>query len=249
MRYSEDEIQWFQKFGRLTVSNWKNLSKDIQSKGHKMLQREARNAAITIIEDAARTEEDFQKVVVIWMEIERIGRWRVDKHMQDKSADELLYPDIYTSKAIIPNPLGHVWWRKLLGGDFNDTIHDCPHELHELTASNPIHDYTKELDDNRKEILYYRAIRLWTPQQIAAMRGQTDRNIRKVYDKMIGDIREKMFKRLYPRYERFLPLTINQIALVEKYITETGEGEIRDEEDKEKYEALEQSDEDKRFVP
>jgi DNA-directed RNA polymerase specialized sigma24 family protein len=50
----------------------------------------------------------------------------------------------------------------------------------------------KVLNDNQKEILYLRVIRQWSPQKIAAMRGQTDRNIRKVYDTLINGLRKKL---------------------------------------------------------
>ena len=117
----------------------------------------------------------------------------------------------------IPPPLEHIWWRKLLGGDFLDVVYDCPHQIQELTASRPVFDITKGLDENRKEILYYWVIRQWSPQKIAAMRGQTDRNIRKVYHKMIGDIREKMYNRLLPRFTAEEPLTFTQTEFMKQY--------------------------------
>ena len=95
----------------------------------------------------------------------------------------------------------------MMRGKFLDVISDCPQEIQELTESYPVFNLVGKLDENRKEILYYWAIRLWSPQRIAAFRGQTDRNIRKVYTNMIADIRRKMYIRLYPRYKEGLPLT------------------------------------------
>jgi hypothetical protein len=85
-----------------------------------------------------------------------------------------------------------------------------------------VHDYTKELDEKQKEILYYRAIRQWSPQKIAIMRNQTDRNIRKVYNNMIHTIRQKLYMRLSPRYHKGLPLTNAQIKFVEIYEKQLG---------------------------
>ena len=110
-----------------------------------------------------------------------------------------------------------MWWRKLLAGDFIDVIFDCPREIYELTSSRPVYDFTRVLDENHKEILYYWSIRQWSPQRIAAMRGQTDRNIRKVYNKMIEDIRRKMYERLRPRYDAKEPLTLAQKEFVKQY--------------------------------
>jgi hypothetical protein len=55
-----------------------------------------------------------------------------------------------------------------------------------------VYELTATLDERQKEILYYLAIRQWTPQRLAKMRGQTDRNIRKVYAKMIADVQYKL---------------------------------------------------------
>jgi len=107
--------------------------------------------------------------------------------------------------------------------------YDCPHEIHELTSSTPVYDMVKPLEEKQKEILYYLAIRQWTPQRLAVMRGQTDRNIRKVYAKMIGDIQGKLFERLYQRYIQYWSLTTTQVAFVEWYINKHGKGVIRAE--------------------
>ena len=119
--------------------------------------------------------------------------------------------------TVIPQPLNHPYWRQLLAGEFLDVIHDCPHELHEMTASKPIFDLTKALDDNRKEILYYWAVRSWSPQRIAAYRGQSDRNIRKVYNKMMDEMRESLYKRLFPRFDKGEPLTFTQREFMVNY--------------------------------
>ena len=191
--------------------------KDDTGRQKRLLQREARREAIVILEDAARTSEEFEKVLVIWDEIERVESWRIDKH-EENYDDELPEYEMTEFDTVIPQPLNHVYWRQLLAGDFLDVIHDCPHEIYEMTSSRMIYTLTKELDENHKEILYYWAIRLWSPQRIAALRGQTDRNIRKVYNKMIADIRSEIFNRLCPRYEKDLPLTFAQREFMQNYI-------------------------------
>jgi hypothetical protein len=180
-----------------------------------MLMRESRAVALANIEDAARTEDDFKAVNAIWDEKDRIETWRVEKQ-ETLSKKPLAEKD--TKGIIIPEPLNHPYWRQILSGNFLDVIHDCPHEIHEVTASRSVYELTKALDDNRKEILYYWAIRLWSPQRIAAYRGQSDRNIRKVYNKMIDEMRESLYKRLYPRYIAGKPLTYLQKDFVENYI-------------------------------
>ena len=102
-------------------------------------------------------------------------------------------PSIYRRNNTPISELGaKIFFRELSGGD-EDTIHDCPHDIHEFSAHKPTYDLTVDLDENQKEILYYRAIRYWSPQRLAAYRNQTDRNIRKVYTKMIDDMRYELF--------------------------------------------------------
>ena len=216
MAHNDDEKRRERQSRRQVIEYWKATAKAIKNGTH-IMQREARREALRIKEDAARTQEEFEEVLYLWDEQERIERWRIDK--QEANYDEDL-PDYEMTDldVVIPPPLDHVWWRQLMGGDFLDVIHDCPHEIHEFTSSRPVYDFTKELDESHKEILYYWAIRQWSPQRIAAHRGQTDRNIRKVYNKMIEDIRWKMFDRLWPRYEKDKPLTIAQREFVRQYI-------------------------------
>ena len=51
---------------------------------------------------------------------------------------------------------------------------------------------------------------------------------------MIGDIQQKLFDRLYPRYVKYWNLTTTQVAFIEWYIGQHGKGEIREEIPKEK---------------
>jgi len=227
MAQNDNEERRERELRHQAIDYWKATAAAIKS-GNGVLQKEARRESIRMIEDAARTTKDFVRVSYIWDEVERIESWRVDKHEENYDA-ELPDYELTDLDVVIPPPLDYVWWRQLMGGEFLDVIHDCPHEIHEFTSSRPVYDFTKELDENHKEILYYWAIRLWSPQRIAAHREQSDRNIRKVYNKMIEDIRRKIFNRLYPRYEEFLPLTLAQIKFVEEYIVKHGKGKIRKE--------------------
>ncbi len=119
--------------------------------------------------------------------------------------------------VVIPRPLEHEWWHQLLRGDFLDVIFDCPHEMHEFTSSPTMSNLLKTLNENQRKILYYWAIRLYSPQRLAKCRGQTDRNIRKVYDMLITGLRNKLHIWLSPRYDEGLPLTSAQQMFLENY--------------------------------
>jgi hypothetical protein len=191
-----------------------------------MLQKEAREVAAERIEASARSDDEYDRVTILWDCLGVIESWRLAK-AEPLRTELLTEGEFYRSDNIIPAPIKHEWWRQILSGKFLDVIFDCPHEIHELTSSAPIHDIVKALDEKQKEVLYYLAIRQWTPQRLAALREQTDRNIRKVYAKMIEDIQEKLFGRLYFRYKNYLSLTTGQVAFVEWYIEKHGKGAIR----------------------
>ena len=92
----------------------------------------------------------------------------------------------------VPIHLKKRLWQQILRGEFLDAIFDCPYELHELTENEEVSKLLKGLNENQKEIFYLMVIRGWSPQQLAKFRGQTDRNIRKVYATMIKSIRRKL---------------------------------------------------------
>jgi hypothetical protein len=171
--------------------------------------------------------DEYERVTILWDCLDVIEGWLLAK-AEPKRTELLTESEFFKSDSIIPTPLKHPWWQKLLGGSFLDVIYDCPHEIQELTSSRPVFDMTVNLSEKQKEILYYLAVRQWSPQQIAALRGQTDRNIRKVYTKMIEDIRHKMYERLYPRYKLYWSLTVVQTDFIEWYINEHSMGKIRE---------------------
>jgi hypothetical protein len=207
--WGDDEKRSERKHRRHAISEWREAAKTIGDHNHNLLRRDTLRIALTNQEEAARTYADFERILYIWDKKERTEADRIGKQ-ETINFDTLLDYELPDSDRIIPTPLNHIWWRSLLMGNFIDVIHDCPHEIYELTSSRSVSECIMDLDENRREIFYYWAIRLWTPQKIAAFRGQTDRNIRKVYSKMIKDMRTDLFERLFPRYQSNKPLTYAQ---------------------------------------
>ena len=174
---------------------------------HMIVKHESIRIALIRQENAARTEVDFEKLIETWDRLDS-NRERRERRKEIGFAENTLegawvgdeWIDEPIMETIIPPPINHIWWRKLLKGEFLDIIHDCPHEIQEFTSSRNIYELVGELTENQKEILYYRAIRYWSNQRIAAIRGQTDRNILKSYTTLIEGIRRKLYLRLLPRY-------------------------------------------------
>lgn len=218
MELSEEEKRLERQRRRKIISEWKEYAKTIrEADGSKqMLMRDSRKISLARIEDAARTQGNFDNVLKIWDEMQIIEEWRLDKQ-ETRSTDDLLDYELPDRETIIPQPLGDIWWRQLLRGDFLDSLNDCPFHMEDLTASRLINIFIKELTDDQREILFYRAIRQWSPQKIAAIRNQTDRNIRKIYANLITEMRKKMYIRLWSRYITDLPLTNNQKEFMSRY--------------------------------
>jgi len=223
--YLDDDKRWQEYLHRKKIINeWRKEAKVIRDAepGKKMLLREAKRVALTKIEEAARTVEDFENINLLWNNRDIVESDRVGKH-ESLIFDDMEDYQMPETDRVIPKPFNHPWWRKLQNGDFNDYIFDCPHEVNELTSSRPASIITKQLEENQKEVLYYWAIRQWTPQQIAAYRGQTDRNIRKVYKNMIKIMRCELYQHLYRRYWEYEPLTNAQVRFCDNYLEEHNE--------------------------
>ena len=181
----------------------------------KKLKREIEREALARMEDAARTEAEFQKVTAEWDRLdanrERRERWH------EKSRTEQILALGYKDGEVLPNPAGHVFWRQLLRGDFLDVIFDCPYELHELVEDMGISALLRGLSENHREILYFSAIRLYSSARLAAMRKQTDRNIRKTRFLILKKIHEKLIPRLAQRIDSGLPVTLTQLDFLREH--------------------------------
>jgi len=215
------------KHRRKVIDSWKKAAKSIketaESAGQKMLRREA----LTIIEDAARTQKDFEDVLIIWGKLEQNEAERIADHESGRP-EELLDWKVADQGVYIPQPIDRIYFKQEIKGNFLDTIYDCPHELHEMTACKPASGLVEALSELHKELLYYRVIRRWSIQQIAIIRDKTDRNILKMYTKVMDTIRYELFYYLYWRYKKRLLLTTNQRRFVIAHIKVYGAAENRE---------------------
>ena len=181
----------------------------------KKLNREIEREALARMEDAARTEADFQNVMAEWDRLdanrERRERWH------EKSRTEQTLALGYNDGEILPNPAVHVFWRQLMRGDFVDVIFDCPYEMHELVEDIDISALLRDLSENHREIMYFSAIRLYSSARLAALRKQTDRNIRKTRLSILKKIYKQLIPCLVQRVENGLPVTLAQLDFLKTY--------------------------------
>lgn len=175
----------------------------------KKLKRELQAEALARLEDAARTVSDFEKVVAWWDKLDANRERRERYHELSRSGDDLPL-DYGAAKdgLFFPDTLNNVLERLIRKGDFIDAIFYCPYDIHELVTDKNLSAILLELTEDHKELLFLCAVRLFSSTRIAAIRGQTDRNIRKVRVTMLKKIRKKLLPALLEKAKKQQPLTL-----------------------------------------
>ncbi len=181
-----------------------------------MLHREARTLALRRIEESARTEDDFQKVIEWWDKLDENRERRERDHEIGRStvplewdADELSLSDRPSYDMVLR--------KLLLAGDFLDLIFDSPETIHELVTDADLSEILKELKPHLKNMLYYLFLRDYSAAEYADNIGQSDRNIRGIRETALKRIRKLYSGILAYRKENSLPMTLD-----EKYFLANG---------------------------
>lgn len=161
----------------------------------KRLKREIKAEALRRLEEAARTEADFQAVINQWDKLDQNRERRERDH-------ENLRGDVPLEYQTIPNPsIAPIWmndpaFRQLCHGNFLDILFDCPHELHNLAGNDFISNLLRDLNEDQQEILYFLFVRLYSTTRLAEMRHQSDRNIRKQRKNICAKLQKRMYDHL-----------------------------------------------------
>lgn len=180
------------------------------------LKRELRKKALERMENAARTLPEFKEVVKTWNHLDENRERRERNHELLRGDVPLEYGLKNTFDALIFPEL-NTFERQILSGYFLDVLADCPYEMHDLTTRKYIRDAIMNMKEAHKELLYFMGIHGFSPQRMAGMRNQTDRNIRKVRDVMYGKLRKKLYRSLTAMIERGYKPTIKEKQFVQRY--------------------------------
>ena len=167
-----------------------------ETEGRKLLQRELREEALRRFEESARTVQDFKNIHATWDKLDANRERRERYHELLRGDVPIDYQVDYLIATIIPHWRNDSMERQLQHGYFLDYFYDCPYEMHDLTSKEYLCQIIKGLKEEHKEIFYFLFLRQFSPQYLALMRGQTDRNIRKVRDTVLRKVRKKMNKQL-----------------------------------------------------
>ena len=188
----------------------------------KRLKRELRAEALRRLEDAARTAEDFAVVVEEWNKLDR-NRERRERDHENLRGDVPLEYQAVPEPRIVPRWLNNPAVRQLCSGNFLDILFDCPYEMHQLTANAFLSQMIEELSEEHKEILYFLSLRLYSTTQLAQMRGQSDRNIRKVRNTIRKKLQKKLYAHLCRMQDEGKSLTLRERQFMEEYAALLGE--------------------------
>ena len=167
-----------------------------ETEGRKLLQRELREEALRRYEESARTVQDFKNIHATWDKLDANRERKERYHELLRGAVPIDYQVDYLTATIIPHWRNDPMERQLQRGYFLDYFFDCPYEMHDLTSKEYVRQIIKGLKEEHKEIFYFLFLRQFSPQCLAMMRGQTDRNIRKVRDTVLRKIHKKMYLQL-----------------------------------------------------
>ena len=181
----------------------------------KKLKRELRAEALARLEDAARAQRDFENVIAWWDKLDANRERRECYHELSRSGDDV--PLDYGASAnelFFPDTLNDVLEKHIRKGDFIDAIFYCPYDIHELVTEEYLSEILLELKEDHKELLFLWAVRLFSSTRIAAIRQQSDRNIRKIRNTMMKKIRKELLSALTDKAEKQLPMTLVEKAFL-----------------------------------
>ena len=181
-----------------------------------MLKRELRAIALKRLEDGARTVSDFEEVVKEWDHLDA-NRERKERYHEIGRENIDSKKDVAPLAIVIPAPINHAYWRQLMKGDYIDIISNCPYEMHNSLSDE---DYSKiiyELKDDHKELIYFLYLRDFTTNQLAALRNQSDRNIRGVRSTILGQIEKKVLMILVDRQGEQFPFTMEELNFLSRH--------------------------------
>ena len=180
----------------------------------KRLKREMRAEAIRRLEEAARTEKDFRVVVEEWNKLDR-NRERRERDHENLRGDVPLEYQAVPEPKLIPRWMNNPAYRQLMAGNFLDILFDCPYEMHYLSADPFISGMIENLSEEHKEVLYFLSLRLYSITRLAAIRGQSDRNIRKLRKTIHKKLQRQMYDHLCSKPEN--GLTLRERRFLEEY--------------------------------
>ena len=158
----------------------------------KRVAQSVREEALRRLELSARTAAEFQSIVS-WYDREEQSRMRRERRYENLRGDTPVEYLALADGDIVPHSMSCPTFRQICRGEFDDLLCNCLFRMHDLTDRAHLRKIILGLKLDHKEIIYFLGIRLYPTKLLADLRGQTERNIRKVR----GTVQRKIHKQLY----------------------------------------------------
>ena len=152
------------------------------------LKRDTEREGLTRREEAARTEEDFNKLIEEdWNRLDS-NRERRERYHEIIMSDEMFDWDIFRR-------------RMFRNDDFITQMSMCACEMHNLVHDPDISRLIGKATDKQKAVFFPRVIVGCSTTKISHCHEMTDRNVRKLLDLMLDNIRCELYEILAERRE------------------------------------------------
>ena len=144
------------------------------------LKRDVEREGLTRREEAARTEKEFEDVIESWDKLDS-NRERRERYHEIIMSDEMFDWDIFRS-------------RMFRNGDFITQMSMCACEMHHLVHDPDVSRLIGEATDKQKAVFFPRVIVGCSTTKISHCHEMTDRNVRKLIDLMLDNIRCALYE-------------------------------------------------------
>lgn len=164
----------------------------------------------------AQTQAEFDKLI---KELDRLDRNRERRERYHEILQEEYIPggEEFYSGRIFPAALDFPENKLILRGMFLDLLYNCPYEMHQLTSDPFLSRIVNELSDLHKETLYLLSLQYLSTAQLAHMRDQSDRNIRKLRDNYTKKLQQQLYDHLLQKMQRGQALTFREKEFLGMY--------------------------------
>jgi hypothetical protein len=161
----------------------------------------ARLEALRRFEKAARTDEDFHNLTRMYDKFDE-NRERRERYNEILCPTNEVLGNDYNYATVIPPPLSDPYWRELMRGDFISAIYDNADEIWQIIGDWRIGIHIKNLPPKQREVLFLKAVRQCTAEQIACYTDKTARGVRKLLTAALERIQSRLTADIWYRYNK-----------------------------------------------
>ena len=188
----------------------------------KRIAQSVREEALRRLELSARTARDYI-TIVSWYDREEQSRMRKERRYESLRGDTPLEYGSSPDAEIVPHSLNRPTFHQICRGEFDDYLANCLFTMHDLTDKSYLRRIIYDLKLDHKEIVYFLGIRLYPTKKLAALHGQSERNIRKVRDTVRRKIHKKLYRTLLKLKDNRYDPTHQEEKFLKAYDPVTGE--------------------------